>query len=682
MQDDLSNEFKEESASPISTPLADETQDGQPDVLDAPLNEDEEKHEEKETVDPSSVVQSYAAVLPHSICPVTGQVITNPMISTCGHAVDKSALGSIGSSCPTCQKEVNVEDYIPCHLLGALAQESYQSLQSSDVDDQTLEIERKTEQTKVEIEEIQSEIKKTKRQAAVIRQETEARREELGGDVATFQNWTRAWKGIAVFGALGLAAMGVWKVRQVVNSAYEGATPNVPIPSVPALVLAAGLEASKQLATQILPATWMSVVEGFFPSQSLSPLQVEALEIIRGNLEQYFGKEIKTDASLAELFCLTVTRRRGSLLGEVNTIATLIKLGFPIDKPLNPQMLEAWGIQGIDNAQNIYPMHLAVRSHIPGLMKLLLQSGAKVKCQDSQQKTLFHYMAMPLHYMAMPHLPHLPPDHPLQADHLFRNRPHYRTAVHDLWALLYHNEFHAGAQKVSLDTPDADGKTALDIAIASGNTEVAIALALYGATIHPEYLTPENINATGFNGRTLLHGMVAAGQLDNAALLIQYGENVNAQDHDGNTPLHYAVLTNIRIVKLLLDHNADLSIQNKDGLTPFCFIVNDGQPSVVEWFLEQKLVTIEEMQKALGIAHTNQDHEMVRLISNAMPKNVASVRDDPNQGLGHGRFFRNTPHHDEEKQAEDAAQQVLVNDDGHDVLMEGVPNIDPMNFGQ
>lgn len=41
------------------------------------------------------------------------------------------------------------------------------------------------------------------------------------------------------------------------------------------------------------------------------------------------------------------------------------------------------------------------------------------------------------------------------------------------------------------------------------------------------------------------------------------------QDHEGQTPLHYAVLCEREaIAKLLVEHNANLNLKDKDGNTP------------------------------------------------------------------------------------------------------------------
>ncbi len=57
--------------------------------------------------------------------------------------------------------------------------------------------------------------------------------------------------------------------------------------------------------------------------------------------------------------------------------------------------------------------------------------------------------------------------------------------------------------------------------------------------------------------------------LDIAALLIEYGVEVNACDKWGFTPLHEAAQKGrTQICSLLLNHGADAAIRNQEGHTP------------------------------------------------------------------------------------------------------------------
>ena len=52
-------------------------------------------------------------------------------------------------------------------------------------------------------------------------------------------------------------------------------------------------------------------------------------------------------------------------------------------------------------------------------------------------------------------------------------------------------------------------------------------------------------------------------------LYLKNGENINQLDDQKYTPLHHAVEgEGVQTVKVLLEQGADVSIKNKDGLTP------------------------------------------------------------------------------------------------------------------
>ncbi|MDH5381919.1 MAG: ankyrin repeat domain-containing protein, partial [Cyclobacteriaceae bacterium] len=71
-------------------------------------------------------------------------------------------------------------------------------------------------------------------------------------------------------------------------------------------------------------------------------------------------------------------------------------------------------------------------------------------------------------------------------------------------------------------------------------------------------------------GETLLHLACENEKTDVARVLINKGLDVNAQDNDGETPMHASVRggkDNLDIVKLLLDNDADINARNKKGQT-------------------------------------------------------------------------------------------------------------------
>jgi ankyrin repeat protein len=70
-------------------------------------------------------------------------------------------------------------------------------------------------------------------------------------------------------------------------------------------------------------------------------------------------------------------------------------------------------------------------------------------------------------------------------------------------------------------------------------------------------------------GNTLLHEAILANNEQRAKILIDHGANINIQNRKGDTPLHIAVLNDEKImVKLLVKHSANIDVKNSQGETP------------------------------------------------------------------------------------------------------------------
>ena len=100
-------------------------------------------------------------------------------------------------------------------------------------------------------------------------------------------------------------------------------------------------------------------------------------------------------------------------------------------------------------------------------------------------------------------------------------------------------------------------------------------------------------------GTTLLHSASKSGNMELVRLLIQEGADVNAQDEDGESPLHGAMARsdNYDVSRTLIENGADLSSKAIDGKTPFHNIFNDTISQVLmkdEW-LENMLPDSEAM---------------------------------------------------------------------------------------
>lgn len=66
-------------------------------------------------------------------------------------------------------------------------------------------------------------------------------------------------------------------------------------------------------------------------------------------------------------------------------------------------------------------------------------------------------------------------------------------------------------------------------------------------------------------------------------LLLNHGADINAQNKGGNTPLHLASMSNNEdIVFLLLDHGANINIQNRTGETASQMARSQGSDKLAE----------------------------------------------------------------------------------------------------
>ena len=80
----------------------------------------------------------------------------------------------------------------------------------------------------------------------------------------------------------------------------------------------------------------------------------------------------------------------------------------------------------------------------------------------------------------------------------------------------------------------------------------------------------EDPNAKDIEGKTPLIFAVIGGCYNTTKLLIEHEADIKGSDLLGNDPLHYAVCSNgrsIRILKLLIENGASINIKDHDGYT-------------------------------------------------------------------------------------------------------------------
>jgi ankyrin repeat protein len=101
--------------------------------------------------------------------------------------------------------------------------------------------------------------------------------------------------------------------------------------------------------------------------------------------------------------------------------------------------------------------------------------------------------------------------------------------------------------------------------------------------------TPPDGRASG--GWTALHRAAYGGNRQIAQVLLDAGANMNAEDNQGFTPMHWAVYESLllpeaqEVAKLLVIRGADINARDKEGSTPLFWALWQGNRNLANFLL-------------------------------------------------------------------------------------------------
>jgi ankyrin repeat protein len=284
-----------------------------------------------------------------------------------------------------------------------------------------------------------------------------------------------------------------------------------------------------------------------------------------------------------------------------------------------PQLLLEHGASvHAQNKSGQTALHLASQSRITRIVPLLLKLGADVDAKDNDNMTPLHFALTkawtPYHQqdvrqssvaLAQVLLEHGASAHTRNKDGQTPLHLASRHRFSSIVALL----LKLGAE---VDVRDNDNTTPLLLA---PKREMFHSSSLHdndakcGETARLLLVHGADVNMRNENGQTPLHLASERHFSTFLALLLKFGADVNAQDDDNMTPLHVALFSSpeiqhdewevsdddsqaesddikVEVIQLLLEHGANIHMQNKKRETPFQVTAARGEQKVIQLLSE------------------------------------------------------------------------------------------------
>ena len=291
-----------------------------------------------------------------------------------------------------------------------------------------------------------------------------------------------------------------------------------------------------------------------------------------------------------------------------------------------------------DNERNT-PLHSAVEDGVFDVAQILLERGAEVNCCNdfgftplilASRRGNADVALLLLDYNADVHLHDTSGDTPL----------HFAASFGYLLFCRILLERNA-----EVDSRDDGGSTPLLLALTLGQSDVAQLLLDNNADVHvhnnngniPLQLAARNgllditrkllecnaeVNFPDHHGYTPLHHASLGGYPDVVQLLLEHNADVDVHDAEGNTPLHCAAFSgHIEVSRTLLELNVIINTRNNKGSTPLhqaAAGLVEGSAGVVRLLLDHGAdvhVCSFDGETASEVARGSERQEIIQLLS-------------------------------------------------------------------
>eukprot|EP01137_Pigoraptor_chileana_P037271 Opistho-2@34109 len=227
-------------------------------------------------------------------------------------------------------------------------------------------------------------------------------------------------------------------------------------------------------------------------------------------------------------------------------------------------LLEHGGSLDAKNRRSRTPLHVAREAGHLKVSRVLIEHGANTSIRDRDGNLAFDMMRNPMHRQQI-----------MDIEQRYRA---LLAAMHDgnVACILTRAQQHkAGTDLFNIRLVTESGDTLVHVAARAGHHELASILLSRGC----------KVNARNKLGRTPLHDAATMAVVE---VLIDYNANLSIQDSEGNTALHYAAAAEngMAMVRLLLQRGSKTKTKNTSGETPIAVACRFGRTECLLTLLE------------------------------------------------------------------------------------------------